>query len=394
LCGIPMRKRETLHKIAYFITRNYYKLVLRKYGYKTNIAPHMKEPYIVMANHLTTFDTYIVAQAFPQHMYVVCGEHILRGKNGKMIHFLYDPITTHMGGKKMAGIIEMLRRIRNGNNVLIYPEGGRTYDGVTKPITIATAKLVKKAKCTLITYRMRGGYFADPRWAHRRRIGHMEGEIVRIYSTEQLAGMSLQEIADCINADLYENAYDVQERNPLPYRGEGLAEGLENYLICCPKCGTYDPLQTKGERFTCKCCGLSGTYDEYGFLQGKEVPYHRIDEWDKWLISRFDSDMAKRSHEELLFTEPDVHLDEVLAGYKTIDHGMDTVRIYKDRMLFGSREFLYSDISAMSLLFIGKTLLFTHKGTYYSMGGTKFYARKIDLLYKQSRKAELPLDAL
>ena len=383
-----MRKREPLHKIAYFFTRKYYKQVFRKYSYTTTIALPMNEPYIVMANHLTTLDSQLVAQAFPQHMYIVCGEHILRGKNGKAIHFLHDPITTHMGGSKMGAIVEMLRRIKNGNNILIYPEGGRTYDGITKPITISTAKLVKKAKCALITYRMRGGYFADPRWAHHRRVGHMEGEIVGIYSSEQLAGMSLQEIPDCINADIYENAYEVQERNPLPYRGESLAEGLENDLILCPKCGTYDPLQTKGDRFTCKCCGLSGTYDEYGFLQGEDVPFRRVDEWDQWLIPQFNSDMTQCSNQELLFTETNVHLDEVLAGYKTIDHGTDTVMIYKDRMVFGSKEFLYSDISAMSLLFIGKTLLFTHKGTYYSLGGDKFYARKIDMLYKLHNKAE------
>lgn len=388
-----MRKREALHKVAYFFTRNYYKLVLRKYGYKTNIAPHMNEPFIVMSNHLSMLDVQLVAQAFPQHTYFVCGEHILRGKNGKAIHFLHDPITTYMGGSKLGAVAEMLRRIKSGNNILLFPEGARTYNGITKPITTSTAKLVKKAKCALITYRMRGGYFADPRWAHHRRVGHMEGEIVGIYSSQQLAGMSLQEITDCINADIYENAYDTQERNPLPYRGEGLAEGLENYLILCPKCGTYDPFQTKGDRFTCKCCGLTGIYDEYGFLQGEEVPFRRIDEWDNWLVPQFDSDMSKRSNDELLFTETNIHLDEVLPGYKTIDHGTETVKVYKDRMIFGSKEFLYSDISVMSLLFIGKTLLFTHKGTYYSMGGDEFYARKIDLLYKLSNKTAPFLDS-
>ena len=103
--------------------------------------------------------------------------------------------------------------------------------------------------------------------------------------------------------------------------------------------------------------------------------------------------MSKRSNEELLFTETNIHLDEVLPGYKTIDHGTETVKVYKDRMIFGSKEFLYSDISVMSLLFIGKTLLFTHKGTYYSMGGDEFYARKIDLLYKLSNKTAPFLDS-
>ena len=381
-----MRKREPLHKLSYFLVRQYNKLALRKYNYTTPIAPEMDEPYMVMANHLTMIDTQLVAQAFPRHMYFLCGEHILRGKNGKAIRFFLDPITTQMGGSKVAGVKEMLRRIKGGSNILLYPEGGRTYDGVTKPITTSTAKLVKKGKCALITYRIRGGYFTDPRWAHHRRVGPMEGEIVGVYSSQQLAAMSLQELTDRINTDLYENAYDVQEANPLCYRGEGLAEGLENYLILCPRCGTYDPLQTKGDRFTCKCCGLSGIFDQHGFLQGNELPFHRIDHWNHHLVAQFEQDMSGRSREELLFSEDNVHLDEVLAEYRTVDHGTHSVAIYRDRMIFGGKEFLYDDISSMSLLFIGKTLLFSHKGTYYSMGGPQFYARKIDLLYRLHQK--------
>ena len=79
-------------------------------------------------------------------------------------------------------------------------------------------------------------------------------------------------------------------------------------------------------------------------------------------------------------------LDEVLAEYRTVDRGTHSVAIYRDRMIFGGKEFLYDDISSMSLLFIGKTLLFSHKGTYYSMGGPQFYARKIDLLYRLHHK--------
>ena len=381
-----MRKNELLHKFAYPFLRAYYRFALRRYNFSTTVAPAINEPYIVMSNHLTTFDTQLIWQAFPKHMYFVCGEHILRGKNGNAIRHICDPITTPMGGSKLTATIEMLRRIKNGNNILLYPEGSRSYDGFTHPVSVSTAKLVKRAKCALVTYHLRGGYVADPRWAFKSRSGKMEGKVVNVYSSEEIAKMSPEEIADHINTDIYENAYDVQELNPVPYHSDSPAEGLEHYLIICPKCHGYDPLVTKGDQFTCRHCGLTGTYDEYGFLRSPDLPFNRIDKWDEWLIPYFNADMSSRSDDEVLFTEQDIKLDTVVQTYHTVPLTSGTLTVYKDRMILGDMEMLFSDISGMSLLFIGKTLLFTYKGTYYSMEGPAFYARKVEMLYRLYRQ--------
>ena len=89
--------------------------------------------------------------------------------------------------------------------------GVRTWDGVTAPITAATAKLAKTAGCGLVTYKITGGYFASPMWGGAKvRRGPVHGGVVHIYTAEQLKTMTAQQLRDAINRDLYEDAYARQ----------------------------------------------------------------------------------------------------------------------------------------------------------------------------------------
>ena len=71
--------------------------------------------------------------------------------------------------------------------------------------------LAKLAKCNLVTFRIRGAFFVDPNWCNdHKRKGPVSGEIVGVYTPEQLAKMSNDEIEAIIARDLYEDAYERQ----------------------------------------------------------------------------------------------------------------------------------------------------------------------------------------
>ena len=382
-----MRERERLHRFIYRCFRlPAVKLVLHKYHFKTDKMKDIGENYIILANHTTEVDMVMVAAAFPQHMYFVCGEHLLRTKFGKALQKYFDPIPAPRGASHAKAVMEIMRRLKNGNNIMLFPEGCRSFNGETIPVTRATGKLVKRAGCALVTYRTSGGYFVAPRWAHHFRKGHMEGRIAGVYSSAELKEMTPQQITDIINRDLHENAYEVQRANPLPYTGEDLADGLENYLLICPKCGRYDTLKTEHNRFSCSC-GLSGTIDEYGFLQGDDLPYDTVYDWGEWMKTRFDTDTADKPDDELLFTETETRLYEISAADHTnTDLAVGDVEIYRNKIVAGGREFAYSDISELSLLYYGRSVLFTHSSGYFGITGEHFHAWKIERLWENQLK--------
>ena len=147
-------------------------------------------------------------------MYFVASEHIARWKLAyRFIKYGFDPIIRYKGTTATTTVMEMLRAVRAGENVCMFPEGARSWDGVTAPIVGSTGKVIKSARCGLITYRIQGGYFVSPNWSEGgTRRGKIRGKVAHVYTREQIKAMSVEEINAAIAEDLYEDAYDRQEK--------------------------------------------------------------------------------------------------------------------------------------------------------------------------------------
>lgn len=274
---------EKKHIFFYSVFRRLVILFLKiKFGYKYQKAENLPENYIVLSNHVTDFDPLFVAASFEKQMYFVGSEHIARWNLAyKFLKYCFAPIIRYKGTVAASTVMEILKKVRKGANVCVFAEGVRTWDGVTCPILPSTAKLIKAAKCGLVTYKITGGYFVSPMWSgFNTRRGYMEGAPVKVYTKEQLAAMSQNEIYEIIRNDLYEDAYERQLASPKKYRGKGLAERMETLLFKCPECGKYDTFHSEGNTVKCSSCGLSFTYDEYGMLDG--IPYKTVKELSDW----------------------------------------------------------------------------------------------------------------
>ena len=234
-----------VHKATWTILRPLVSLFLRiKFGYRYKRPEQLPENYIVLANHATNFDPLFVAVAFPQ-MYLVGSEHISRwGFASKLLKFFLAPILRPKGAVASATVKEILQTLRSGKNVCLFAEGSCSWDGTPNPILPSTGKMVQKARCGLVTYRLRGGYFTYPRWSTSgKRKGPVFGEPVNVYTAEQVAAMSAKELNEAIIRDLGEDAYVRQLAEPKAYRSDHAAEGLEYLLYRCPECGSLDVLK-------------------------------------------------------------------------------------------------------------------------------------------------------
>jgi 1-acyl-sn-glycerol-3-phosphate acyltransferase len=241
-----------------------------KFGYTCKAAKNLPDHYIVLSNHVTDFDPLFVGCSFPRQMYFVASEHIARWKHGyKLVNYLLAPILRKKGTTAASAIIDILCKVRKGANVCMFAEGVRSWDGLTAPITPTTGGLVKAARCGLVTYRISGGYFASPMWSTKNtRRGYVHGEPVNVYTAEQIAGMSEDEINRIIREDLYEDAYARQAQKRSKYKGKRLAESMENLLYVCPYCKKVDTMRSKGDRVSCTACEKFFTYDKFGYLHG------------------------------------------------------------------------------------------------------------------------------
>ncbi len=246
--------------------------------YSAEPAPALEGPYLVLPNHANAFDQFFVALSFlKRHMYFVASEHAFRQKLvGFVMRSLLAPISRVKGSADASAVRSILRTLRRGVPVCLFPEGNRSWDGRSQHLHPATGKLLKLAKVPVMTYRITGGYLADPRWGHSIRRGPIRGGAVRIYQPEELAKLSAEEITALVERDLWVDSGE----NTLPYPGKRLADGLEEALFICPKCGKIGSLRGKDAAFTCSC-GLRAGFREDGHLSG-DIPFTAIAEWDAW----------------------------------------------------------------------------------------------------------------
>jgi transcription elongation factor Elf1 len=147
------------------------------------------------------------------------------------------------------------------------------------------------------TIKISGDYLAKPKWATGIRYGSLvETELSLLFTPEELAELSLEEIKARTENALYYDEFEWLKKHPeLHYRSRRMAEGLENILTRCPKCGAHYSIVTKGRRVCCEKCDLTTEVnDRYGFKDG--VPFENFSEWYDWQVKKIKEEIDKNEN--------------------------------------------------------------------------------------------------
>lgn len=329
------KRHQIFWKIIRFIAPSVLK-PLYKYSYE--LAPKLEPPYLVFSNHNGDLDPALVALSFPQQMYFVASEHVYRaGFASKILRFVFEPIAKRKGTADAVTVMKSIRSLREGKNVCIFPEGQKSFNGITGEINIATGKLVKASKASLVTYKLEGGYFTTPRWGKGIRKGKMHGSIVNIYNKEDLEKLSPEEITDLVKKDLYEDAYQKQSQTPIAYKGKNLAEGIEHALCLCPECKQIDTLFSKKNSVFCKNCDFTTSIDIYGYFD-ENCKFKTVLQWDEFQQEELKKLIQEKSSEksEFIFSNDEVTLKTVKAEHQEEIIGTGKFSMFTDKFIFNS----------------------------------------------------------
>ena len=354
----------------------YYK-VFHNYHYK-KYSPESR-PFIVLANHNSDGDQFMVGMAIKGHMFFVASEHIVRsGFGGKLVKLLANPIIRKKGAEAKSTIDEIQRRLKEGTNVCMFVEGNRSFNGQTGWISPANGALVKNSNASLITFRLDGGYFRTPRWAEYKRKGPEFGYVVNEYSQDKLKSMSEDEITKVIREDLNTNAFEWQKKHPHRYKGKNLAENLETVLFICPKCKAIDKLKSKGDMFSCTCgfCVRINDYCCFEPQSDDSFDFVNVYDWDMW-----QRDYIKENLENFrtayvdkpILKHPGQTLNRIniIKSADMINTGV--MELYSDRLTITSTDlakqnvFFLSDISGFSVTKKMTIFFSTKDGGYYEI---------------------------
>lgn len=181
-------------------------------------------------------------------------------------------------------IREMLTVLHQKGSLFLLPEGRFSYDGSCNPVRRSIAKFLKIAGVDVIICNSYGAYLQNPFYADAPRKGKQEYHYRLLFSAEDLKGMSVDEIYNELMDKLRYNDYEWNRTAKNSYfSGNRNAEGLENLLYYCPRCGSEFKLKGCGNDFVCTGCGNSvHINDQYELSASDEetvLPYKDISAW-------------------------------------------------------------------------------------------------------------------
>ncbi len=120
-------------------------------------------PTLLIANHQSFLDPPAIGTGYYRMTNYLARKTLFKFKPfGKLIDSV-DAIPLDKQGLGMQGVLETLRRLRNNEAVLLFPEGSRSFDGELAPFTTGYGPMAVKSNACIVPVAIAGAFEAYPR---------------------------------------------------------------------------------------------------------------------------------------------------------------------------------------------------------------------------------------
>lgn len=250
----------------------------------------VQAPFVLLVNHTSFYDFFYVTELLKDYRPVyVINDHILTGIIGWLAK------RTAMIPKKLfysdTAAVKIVRALRDGIVVVIFPEGRLSVDGTNYPVLEKAGALYKMAKVDVVIARITGSYIAAPKWRSAFRKTDVYISVKRVIPREEVAALSKKELNDIIDREL---TYNEWEEGTSRIKGGGRAVGLERVLYRCADCGALYTTRSRDNCFYCSACGRGHELDDsLRFTDdARDIAsyYGRIKEYERQAIEAAEED--------------------------------------------------------------------------------------------------------
>jgi 1-acyl-sn-glycerol-3-phosphate acyltransferase len=202
------------------------------------------EPCFLYGNHSNNLDPFLVNWDVPLGQCssgVLTAEFMQKGFVPTVFRSI-GLLSTRKRVPEPQLVGRILRLLRAGRNVLIYPEGGRRWDGRPAAWISSTAKLFSRAGVPVHPVITNGSYVAWPRWADWPRPARIE---VTVLPAVDLSGISGTEEAVARLAAPIAQDENLPPPHLRPKWAFRPADGIERLLYRDPLTGEHGGLSTE-----------------------------------------------------------------------------------------------------------------------------------------------------
>ncbi|MFZ2279754.1 MAG: lysophospholipid acyltransferase family protein [Prosthecobacter sp.] len=126
-------------------------------------------PAIIACNHVSFLDPPLVGIAFDEMVYSFARKTLFDHPIAAKILRSWQVLAVDRDKPDTASLKNIIRLLRDGNKVIMFPEGTRSYDGVPQSAEAGVGLFIAKSKAPVLPVRLFGTYEAYPRGAKTLR---------------------------------------------------------------------------------------------------------------------------------------------------------------------------------------------------------------------------------
>lgn len=226
----------------------------------------VKAPYVIVSNHESFNDFYYLYQlAKRDKPLFVVNRYYTTMPFLKFLNKRVGMIPKKIFFDDMSSPVRIMRTLKKGTPVIIYPDPRLCFDGRTNYIVGKGGAFFKRLGVDIVLCQVNGAYFEKPKWRKTRYRTPVSVTVKRVLKPAELQHMTGEEIDKLIVDNISNNVY----ANPLTtYPQKDKAEGLHNILYRCCKCDGLYTTASNGNNITCSKCGKTFTIgDDYKFIE-------------------------------------------------------------------------------------------------------------------------------
>ncbi|MCH8024309.1 MAG: 1-acyl-sn-glycerol-3-phosphate acyltransferase, partial [Candidatus Marinimicrobia bacterium] len=213
-------------------------------------------PCFIITNHCQVYDAFMVnLEFYDEPTAGLLTEEYFRGGLVTWMLRGIGVVATRKFQPQSTPVREIMRLVRDNRMVVIMPEGGCNWDGVTLPTIASTGKLFRRLGLPVHPVILHNNYLSWPRWAYwPRRIRVTIEFKPPLFFTPEMTDDEVARMVD--DAILWSPDQGLAQFPIKVRRGFRPATGITKLIFRCPTCGDDGSLREKRGRYLlCDACG-------------------------------------------------------------------------------------------------------------------------------------------
>ena len=274
--------------------------LMPKYNFSRSKSsdPLPKPPFVIVANHGTFFDPWIIGYFSRYPLAIMCNDDAFRGS--AVTRWYLNSIGAFpkkKGSSDFKAMKKTMSLLASDMPVCIFPEGQTSWDGETQLLYKGIEKIIRHSKVPLVMVRMTGNFLTKPWWADSIRKGRIEC-LFKVLTPDYIQSISDNGLFVAMKSFLAHNDIKVHNARGALFQGLRCAEGLERFVWMCMNCESEDALATKGDTIHCRSCGSSWSLNalcRLSALKNGIRSFSDLHDWAQWHKIKVRSRIASAS---------------------------------------------------------------------------------------------------